>query len=297
MFGTLYIHPRPTVLYESPSRRNTVPSGYRMPRPPSARSTREAAVQASIAAEAAVAKPDFSCMVDRRGSFTIYSSEETYSTENVAEALRIKQRMKAWQALKSVAMGGERHAWERPGHYPLPSSSNASSPESSPPSTPPPMPTGMPVFVDSDRGNGCILAGSSRGRYDHVTSTTHGEERAVRSTSPCGGSLQRQYRPSRSRSSVIQRSLSRHSSRSSMTSASPVSATSSTSNIMEFVRRLAPLPRFNPYRRTRAESMTSIVDDRRQELGGALCGLLPRRRCKSEPSPAHSALARSHLPP
>ncbi|KAM5530515.1 hypothetical protein V8D89_015831 [Ganoderma adspersum] len=92
------------------------------------------------------------------------------------------------------------------------------------------------------------------------------------------------HRPSRSHSSSLRQSLSRPSSRQSLitdstTNAVPRDRTLSASKLLSFVKRLAPLPRFNPSRRSRAES-TAIVDVQNRKKDQVCQGF--RRRSKSD---------------
>ncbi|KAI0328522.1 hypothetical protein GY45DRAFT_1326242 [Cubamyces sp. BRFM 1775] len=211
-----------------------------------------------------------------QASTVVSNPEEVFDTENVAEALRVKQRMRARQGLRSILTnpGVPPHL----GHLefaPSSSSSSSSSPASTPPSTPLILPTEFTFPTRSRREGSFSVAARSRGRSESASSSGM-EDWTIRSPSKS------KHRPSRSRSSVISRSLSRHSSRSSTSSPSPIS-TLSTSAILDFVGRLAPLPRFNPYRRPRAESLSAVRDGIVRTSSGTSA---PRRRCKSQPEAA-----------
>ncbi|KAI0778336.1 hypothetical protein BD413DRAFT_105954 [Trametes elegans] len=283
MFFNLYTHPRVSVTYEPPANRGSttriaVANSSASTRPRLRPTTKDVAVQTSFGAESrAVRRPRRDYVVDREGSCAASSPQDTYGTENVAEALRLKQRMRARLALNTVA---ELNACGPPQLIPSsPSSSVSSSPASSPPSTPRlgPVDVHSPAQRGRRRDLVAIQGYSSSSAFPRHDESYLADPRA-RPVS--------KHRPSRSRSSLLHRSLSRHSSRNAIASPPPppVTASSSTAAIMDFVKRLAPLPRFNPYRRARAESMSAVVDDNGRHIGGALCGLLARRRCKSEPS-------------
>ncbi|KAI9065889.1 hypothetical protein FKP32DRAFT_1590207 [Trametes sanguinea] len=290
---SFYIHPRPLRLYETPSMHKPTDSGKKAPRSPTTRSTRAVDVRtATVPQPTMTNSSDFGCAVDKRSSFSVCSPEESYITENVAEVLRHKQRMRARQALDSLATSsGEYRLRGHSRSLSSSSSSTASSPASSPPSTPRLMPVDLPF---PEQGDELVVIESMRSRSDSNTSTGGAEGLSMLLLSPSKASSGPHHRPSRSRSSIIQKSLSRASrasSRSSVASTPPPStSTMSTSAIMDLVKRLAPLPRFNPYRRARAESMSALVDERGHHQSGAFCGLLPRRRCQSAPSPTRPRL-------
>ncbi|KAI0639562.1 hypothetical protein C8Q77DRAFT_72790 [Trametes polyzona] len=274
--SALYINPRPSVV--------CAPRPSPSPEPlPTNTLTREAATQGSLHAEYRSRSPSFSSIADGKRCAT----QPLEETVNVAEALRLKQRLKARQALESAAH------MESPELVPSSSSSScASSPASSPPPTPRLLPVDLPETTQ-DAYLGVPDVGHSRGRY--LKRSDRGEigEGHVRAGSPLPGSPKRRHRPSQSQSSIWHRSLSRHSSRSSMASpaAVPLPTGTATSTTMDVVLRLPPLPRFDPYRRARAESLSSVAEVARHGSAGALCAVVPRRRCKSESTPS----ARSRL--
>ncbi|KAH9898246.1 hypothetical protein C8Q73DRAFT_392421 [Cubamyces lactineus] len=227
------------------------------------------------------------CAVGLQEGYTTCGSEEIFDTENVAEALRVKQRMRARQALRSIITSPT--ASVNRGHLEsasCASSSSPSSPASTPPSTPPLHPTDL-VFPTRKRSKYFFnIPVKSRGRSGS-TSSSGSEDWDIRPKSPSQMISQGKPRPSMSRSSVICRSLSRHSSRSSIVSPSPISVSNSPA-ILNLLDQLAPLPRFNPYQRSRAESLTSIKDSAVRDINGAT---LSRRRCKSQPE-ANTGLPR-----
>ncbi|KAH9858038.1 hypothetical protein C2E23DRAFT_160830 [Lenzites betulinus] len=274
----LYIHPRPTMFYE-PRSGAASPSGSTSVMPPYSPVTREQAIQEAFDAEYHSKRRDYSCVVDKEGSFTVKCPKDTYGTENVLEALRLKQRMKARQALKTMYTENGLPSREPPELIPSYPSSCASSPANSPPPTPRLLPVDQPFPRKSPN----LITSKTEASKGHHNRQPGVEKEYTRVAASRGSTPKKSQRPSQSRSSLLQRSLSRHSSRGSMITSSPP-ATRSSSTIMEIMRRLPPLPRFNPYMRTRAESTSSTAAAGRHELGGTLCGLLPRRRCKSEPS-------------
>lgn len=60
-----------------------------------------------------------------------------------------------------------------------------------------------------------------------------------------------------------------------------ITSSKSTQTVVNFAQRLAPLSRFNPYRRMRAESMSSVIDDSKHHTYEGSVTLNKRRRCKS----------------
>ncbi|KAI0669750.1 hypothetical protein C8Q78DRAFT_142803 [Trametes maxima] len=298
MFFGLYIHPRPVVTYGPPTTRRST-AGAGAPQTTAdvddqyPRMAKEAAVQEPLDREPRGANAG---RFDDRWGTSTTPAQEPYYTENVVEALRRKQRMKARQALEFVATSRSPPSLRPPELVPpSPSSSCASSPPNSPLLSPTPMhlaeqPSQANVFLESRAPRGRQLSPRKSPGGHEIRPFPLSLPRTARLS---GGVELGPRRPSRSRSSIIRHSLSRHSSKSSMVSCSPapVTTTANTAAIMDFVKRLAPLPRFNPYRRTRAESTSSVVDLHRQETGGVFCGLLPRRRCRSEPTPARKQRA------
>ncbi|KAI0361453.1 hypothetical protein OH77DRAFT_429537 [Trametes cingulata] len=285
-FDTLYICPRPTVFYEPRVARSATVrmssdqcTGISEHSP----SSRLTAVPVDVDDKDPVAK-----LLKRRRSQEYPPSY--CPEENVAEVLKLKQRLRAWRALQAAAASGMPSSGEPPELVTSsPSTSCFSSPTSSPPTTPRMLPDDLPFPSQQDCGGDSVQeAGPSRSLWlgrSMMRAAGPAPPNPARVTDHQGASGKK-HRPPRSRSSVIHRSLSRHSSQGSVSStSSSASATTSTVAIMELMRRLAPLPRFNPYRRVRAQSMTAVIDDAGRELGDTLCGLLPRRRCKSEPSP------------
>ncbi|KAI0652003.1 hypothetical protein C8Q79DRAFT_1005241 [Trametes meyenii] len=105
MFFGLYIHPRPVVIYEPRATRDptTNPRVLRttsLDCHHSRKTNKEAAFQEPLEAE--LQRANSGCVDDKR-DISIAPPQEPYYTENVAEALRRKQRMKARQALNSAA--------------------------------------------------------------------------------------------------------------------------------------------------------------------------------------------------
>ncbi|KAI0375150.1 hypothetical protein BV20DRAFT_1048330 [Pilatotrama ljubarskyi] len=148
---SLYIHPRPTVLYQprvAHSRTaaiTTTQAASAPSHPSSPRLTKEAVVKAAIAAEYPVARPPNRFDLETQEFCPMYYPEDTYDEENVAEVLKLKQRLRARQALQSAAASGvsaSRQPLERAPYSP--SSSCSSSPASSPPSTPRMLPVDIP---------------------------------------------------------------------------------------------------------------------------------------------------------
>ncbi|OJT15923.1 Surfeit locus protein 1 [Trametes pubescens] len=220
----------------------------------------------------------------------VFESSESYSTEDVTKALRHKQRMQARHALKTRATENVYTPRRLPELVPSHPWSCTSSPANSPPPTPRLRPVDIP-FPEQSRDLVASDAGSSGGGYLGVAERVRlYEEQARAAQSPFVAVKKR--RPYQCRSSVVQRILSRPSSRGSMVSPSPPPPATPASAIMDMVRRLPPLPRFNPYRRARAESMSSAVGVGGRELGGSFygTGIVPRRRCKSEPSRSRARL-------
>ncbi|KAJ8457559.1 hypothetical protein ONZ51_g11458 [Trametes cubensis] len=94
------------------------------------------------------------CVVGPQETRTISGPEEVFDTENVAEALRVKQRMRARQALRSIITNPSVYAnRERLDSASASSSSSSSSPGSTPPSTPPILPTDL-TFPTGNRYEG-----------------------------------------------------------------------------------------------------------------------------------------------
>ncbi|KAI0830465.1 hypothetical protein BC628DRAFT_869704 [Trametes gibbosa] len=276
----LYIHPRPPMFYKPRSRTSPQPSPTSV-RSPHSPVIREQAIQEALDAEFHLRRPDFGCIVDKQRSFTMRVPKESYNTENVAEALRVKQRTRARQALKNVSLGNETTPHELPElvlSYP--------SCVSSPANLPPPTPRLLPIDLSCTQKSPDLVAleaTSSQVQRDQNHQSVF-EEDYTREAMPRGDTSKRSHRPSQSHSSLLHRSLPQKLSRDSMSSPSPPATGNASSFIVDIIRRLPPLPRFDPHRRARAESTSSVTFSGRHELNGRLCGLVPRRRCKSEPS-------------
>ncbi|OSD03222.1 hypothetical protein PYCCODRAFT_252308 [Trametes coccinea BRFM310] len=161
----IYLHPRSIKLYEFPDMRKFKGDGKQASRPQSACSTRVVDVQTSTIPTPTMANTSDS-IVDKRGSFLVYYPEESYSTENVAETLRHKQRMRARRALESMATTSGGYSFR--GHsrsHSSSSSSTVSSRASSPPSTPRLMPIDLPF---PEQGDELVVIESMRSKSEDM---------------------------------------------------------------------------------------------------------------------------------
>ncbi|KAI1788814.1 hypothetical protein LXA43DRAFT_627311 [Ganoderma leucocontextum] len=265
---SLYIHPRPRMVYEPPM--------ANQPRQPVVRPSTEARLRAIRQAryvEQQVVRDRWPhSQANNRGCFTVHSPEDG---QTAGEALRLKHRTQICEAWKTSNVTCE----------PRRTSDLLStlSPELSTSTlcVPTMAPSSLPECTDSSadmvRRDHPIHSRSPGSSVGHTTAADpirrpvirllEASENAHRSPSSAP-KPQTGHRPSRSHSSSLRRSLSRLSSQQPLV-ADPAAntlprwRTSSASRILSFVRRLAPLPRFNPYRRSRAESTSALVDDTR----------------------------------
>ncbi|OBZ68604.1 hypothetical protein A0H81_11452 [Grifola frondosa] len=94
-----------------------------------------------------------------------------------------------------------------------------------------------------------------------LSNVDRGSAASSRSSSPRRTAM----RPPRSQSSRLLHGLSRPSTpRKKVSSISSVTTAGSSANILHIIKRLPPIPGFNPFIRARAESMSSIIDLRKR---------------------------------
>ncbi|TBU63798.1 hypothetical protein BD310DRAFT_915931 [Dichomitus squalens] len=284
---SIYTHPRPRVAYE--------PSRAQQPKPFPSKPTAEerlAAIRQAIHAEHPVVRNWKPCYTTgTRERFTVHSPEDAFITENASETLRRKQRDQAREAWRSTNV--TREPQETPSASPA--NSCTSSPLSSPPITPTYLPEDIsesPTVVERrDRVARSHMHGSSYRRavpHDRVRDSVTrwlGASTGIDQSAQTA-LLKSRHRPSRSHSSSMRQSLSRRSSQHSLSTghaaAGQQERTLNASSILSFVKRLAPLARFNPYRRARAESMSAVMDDGKGGRDDTSRGRACRRRCKSD---------------
>ena len=240
--------------------------------------------------------------------------KDALATENVSITLRHKQRDQAREAWRTAV--GTRGSLRN--RSTSPAESCTSSPLSSPPISPASLPGNIsewPKVVESS-GRAVQPRPSSSSpsmslihilRYrislmiiaivlvraipqDHVRDSVTrwlGASTRADLSPPQTALLKSRHRPARSHSSSVRQSLSRSSSQHSLSASHAAAAgsqehTLGVDSILNFMKCLAPLPRFNPYRRTRAESMSAVVDDRKRGKDDVSTIRVRRRRCKSE---------------
>ncbi|KAI0735021.1 hypothetical protein C8Q76DRAFT_710691 [Earliella scabrosa] len=219
-------------------------------------------------------------IVNRSDSLTARHSGATFAFENIGDALRHKQRMQVRASLRSPLITSE-----MPDLVASSSSSRASSPA---PATPSPVDlTSVVVFPTMDTPHHlpeARLYPPGRTRRSPRQTTGAGRRNS--------GALLSDNSKRESRSSCLRTSMmsSRQTrgfgfdtrvSNHSHSSDPAITSSKSTQTVVSFAQRLAPLSRFNPYRRMRAESMSSVIDDSKHHTYEGSVTLNKRRRCKS----------------
>ncbi|KAI0931687.1 hypothetical protein AcW1_000979 [Taiwanofungus camphoratus] len=196
--------------------------------------------------------------------------QEVDLVDNVVLALRHKQRARARRAAHVATLS---ISTDTDVNVPELVRSTASSPASSGPPT--------PVIPDDSLANGFVdfpeisLCCSSHASPTTPHLNTHAsnfgvkfprscskrpearEKERATSRPPCPSTYH--SRPSRSRSSIWRQSLSRSSTPHKPSPQVPSPVTTSSKTIDVLIKRLPPLPRFNPFVRMRSESLSSIM--------------------------------------